>query len=160
MIEQAQPDHYEDIVDTIRIANAPVAGMLTLNQENASGHTAFFTKQRLLADLKKDNRFFVCLKQQQVVGCIALRQADKHVWYINRLATLPDYQHRGIGSKLLGHVIREVAAKKGRLIKIGIIAEHESLKQWYIARGFQAGKTKTFSQLPFRVLYMSYRFSE
>lgn len=156
VINPAQPHQYEDIVAVIQRANAPVANLLGITHINASGHTAFYSKQRLFADLQKGNQFFVCMKETHVCGCIALRQADKHVWYLNRLATIPENQGEGVGTQLLNHSIKLVKSQHGRLIKIGTIAEHKSLTQWYSKRGFIEGKTKQFKHLPFQVLYMSY----
>jgi N-acetylglutamate synthase-like GNAT family acetyltransferase len=160
VISPAQPHQFEDIVAVIQRANAPVAEALRITPENASGHTAFYTKQRLLADLQKGNQFFVFIKESSVCGCIALRQADKHVWYLNRLATIPKNQGEGVGTQLLNHAINLVESNQGQLIKIGTIAEHKSLTQWYCKRGFIEGKTKQFKHLPFQVLYMSYSLND
>jgi N-acetylglutamate synthase-like GNAT family acetyltransferase len=160
VIIQAQPHQFDDIVQVVQRANAVIADSMSFTIENASGHTAFYTKQRLLADLQKGNKFLIFLKDSRVCGCIALRQADKAVWYINRLATLPDYQKEGIGTALLDQAIKEVDKNRGTLIKIGTIADHKSLTQWYSKRGFKEGKTKQFKHLPFQVLYMSYSLNE
>ncbi len=154
---------YEPLIALIRLANKEVAQQLKLTEQNASAHTSFFTKQRLISDLNKQNELFIAEQSDkgieggiEVVGCVALRKADKHVWYMNRLATLPAHQNKGIGAALVRHGIEHVKTNEGTLLRIGIIEEHESLKQWYVKLGFELGAVKQFKRLPFSVLYMSY----
>ena len=43
-------------------------------------------------------------------------------------------------------------------VQIGIIAEHQELHDWYEKLGFEDVESKKFSQLVFRVTFMSYYF--
>jgi N-acetylglutamate synthase-like GNAT family acetyltransferase len=151
---------YNALVNLVRVANGEVALQLGLTEENASGHTSFFTKQRLIKDINKGNEFFVLEhtveSTNELVGCVSMRKADKQVWYMNRLSTLPAYQNNGIGTALVQHCIKLVKQNEGVLLRIGIIEEHESLKQWYVKLGFELGAVKQFNHLPFNVRYMSF----
>lgn len=74
---------------------------------------------------------------------------------MNNLAVLPEYKHIGIGKELVNYAIRYSNNILGEnIIKIGIVEENTSLKEWYKQLGFVNTGTKNFNNLPFAVGFM------
>ena len=89
-------------------------------------------------------------------GCVAFEQPDPDTAYLNRLSVLPNCRHRGGGATLVRFILDFAKTKNIKTVSIGIIAEHEVLKNWYLDLGFIEGDTQKFKHLPFDVKYMRY----
>lgn len=90
----------------------------------------------------------------QRVGFVAVERADDDRWYMERLAVLPEYRHKGIGRTLMDFVFETVRQRGGKKVSIGIINENRVLKKWYIDYGFVETGTRAFSHLPFEVCFL------
>ena len=55
--------------------------------------------------MKNKGHYFVATRNQTVLGTIFSSHDGGYFGYIYKLAVLPEYQHEGIGSALLQHVI-------------------------------------------------------
>ena len=144
------------IAGIVSEANKDVAELFKLNRENSPKHPSFCTDDWVLADLKRGEEYFLFAEDGIAKGCVAFEQADAGTAYLNRLSVLPCYRHNGIGASLVRHVLDYAKSKNIRTVSIGIIAEHEVLKNWYLKLGFIAGDTRKFDHLPFNVQYMRY----
>jgi len=85
---------------------------------------------------------------------VAVEKADHHLYYIEKLAVLPDCRHKGMGKMLVSHALDYIASKGGQKVSIGIIDEQTILKTWYRMLGFTETGTKKFPHLPFTVCFM------
>jgi ribosomal protein S18 acetylase RimI-like enzyme len=88
------------------------------------------------------------------VGFVAVEKANDDVFYMERLAVLPEYRHNGYGRELIGFVTDYVGNNGGKKVSIGIINENRRLKDWYISCGFVETGTRKFEHLPFEVCFM------
>ncbi|MBU0973112.1 MAG: GNAT family N-acetyltransferase [Proteobacteria bacterium] len=155
-IRTASPAEAPRLAKIIRIANQAIARKLGLNQENAPKHPSFCTQDWIAADFDRGERYFVCETAGELVGCVAYGSPETGLAFLNRLAVLPDFQGRGIGERLVSHLITYARAEKKQRISIGIIAANHTLRNWYETLGFVPLETKTFGHLPFDVLFMQY----
>ncbi|RXJ64565.1 GNAT family N-acetyltransferase [Halarcobacter anaerophilus] len=71
---------------------------------------------------------------------------------------LPEFRHHNIGKELVWFIFDYAKRKDIKRLSIGIIAKNTRLKNWYLNLGFKEGDTKTFSYLPFDVLFMNHIF--
>jgi amino-acid N-acetyltransferase len=68
---------------------------------------------RTTKEIKKVlNCFYVCEKDKEIVGCCSLEIYNKKISEIRSLIVHPNYQNRGIGSKLVKACIEEAKRKK------------------------------------------------
>ncbi len=67
---------------------------------------------------------------------------------------MPEYRHKGLGTRLLDYAREQVGEMGGKRISIGIIEENAVLKNWYLAYGFKPTGTRKFEHLPFTVGFM------
>ena len=137
-------------------ANKDVAEQFHLTIENAPRHPSFCTTEWILTDIARGQRYFVCRESGIIRGCVAFEQADAATAFLNRLAVLPAYRRRGIGSALVRHILDHSAEKGIETVSIGIIAEHDRLRNWYLGLGFREAGTRRFDHLPFGVMFMHF----
>ena len=144
------------LVKIIRSSFKDVAENFGLTQENAPRHPSNCTEDWIQKDIERGVTYFIIENQNSPVGCVALEPADPEVFYLERLAVLPNQRRQGFGKALVAHVLSEAKLLGAHRVSIGIIAEHTELKNWYKGMGFVEGESKAFSHLPFRVSFMSY----
>jgi ribosomal protein S18 acetylase RimI-like enzyme len=153
-IKKASPDIFEECAEVIRNSFITVADELNLTKENAPTNPAFIEKDSLYSMHEKKIDMFAIIDEEACIGFVALEKADQGVYYMERLAILPEYRHRGYGKKLLDFAVNHVRERGGTGISIGIINENEVLKNWYLDYGFIEIETKEFQHLPFTVCFM------
>jgi N-acetylglutamate synthase-like GNAT family acetyltransferase len=144
------------LAETIRKSFRDVAESFGLTQENAPHHPSNCTVDWIRKDMGRGVTYFAIENENHVVGCVALERANARVYYLERLAVLPDQRRRGFGKALVNHVLSEAKLLGVHCVSIGIIAKHTEVKDWYKGLGFVEGESKEFPHLPFLVTFMSY----
>ena len=99
-------------------------------------------------------RVFGLFQDGRQIGFVAIEKADDNLYYMEKLAVLPEYRHRGFGKMLMDFVFEYVRGKNGEKVSIGIINKNSTLKTWYKAYGFVEAGTQRFERLPFVVCSM------
>lgn len=144
------------LAQIIAESNRDVAERFGLNKDNCPKHPSLCTEDWVLADFARGERYFILQDEGSAIGCVAYENPSEGLAYLNRLSVLPGHRQRGAGAQLVGHVIDLAQSSGIETISIGIIAENEELKRWYIKLGFIEGETRTFPHLPFTVGYLHY----
>jgi len=143
----------ENSVRVIRYSFRAVAIEFGLNKSNCPTHPSLITLDKLLELMNKAELFGLFLNDRQV-GFVAVEKADGGVYYLDKLAVLPEYRHQGYGQKLVEFVAGYVSEHGGQKVSLGMINESAVLKDWYKELGFVETGTKTFEHLPFTVCFM------
>ena len=139
----------------IRKSFATVAAEQNLTRQKVPGHSAFLTWDKLLELQKKATLFGLFLDGTQV-GFVGVEKADTDgsIYYMDKLAVLPEYRHKGYGRELVNFAVEYVKKQGGSKVSLGMIDSQTVLKQWYISLGFKEMGTKKFEHLPFIVRFM------
>ncbi len=145
------------LASLVRESNKDVAVLFGLNSRNAPKHPSFCKADWILSELERGQEYFLFTEDGLAKGCVAFEQPDENTAYLNRLSVLPEHRRKGIGTRLVNHILGYSKKKRVTLVSIGIIAEHTRLKEWYLKLGFQTGVIQKFEHLPFDVLYMQYK---
>jgi ribosomal protein S18 acetylase RimI-like enzyme len=87
----------ENCARIIRESFFTVAGELGLTPENAPTNPAFITTEKLQEAYEKGIIMFGLFLGEEQAGFFALEAAGEGVYYLERLAVLPGYRHRGWG---------------------------------------------------------------
>lgn len=148
------------LADIICRANEKIAQQFGLTRDNAPNHPSFCTRDWILSDFKRGELYFLYETAGRALGCVAYESAEKNLAYLNRLAVLPDFQGKGIGTKLMAHLFDHARSMGKTVISIGIIAANDRLKNWYETLGFTPLEIKKFEHLPFDVLFMTYHLED
>ena len=156
-IREASERDTGDLNRIIRASFRDVAERFSLTAENCPTHPSFCTAAWLEAAVGKGLRFYILEDGGSGCGCAALEIAGPQVCYLERLAVLPPYRHRGLGERLVRHVLDEARVAGAERVEIGIIAAQAELRDWYLGLGFEETARKSFEHLPFEVTFMSCR---
>ncbi|MFH1850920.1 MAG: GNAT family N-acetyltransferase [Candidatus Neomarinimicrobiota bacterium] len=159
-IRDATPLDLATIAILVSESNKDVAVKFGLNADNCPKHPSFCTDDWIRADLAHGVRYFILEENTKPVACIAYEIPSPGLAYLNRLSVLPPYRNRGIGARLVRHIVQLARTDDIHTISIGIIGEHVDLQRWYIKLGFRNGETKRFPHLPFSVIYMYYTIAD
>jgi N-acetylglutamate synthase-like GNAT family acetyltransferase len=159
-IRPAHTDDVRTVVSLLRRACATVARRFGLTEENCPKSPAFYTEDRVKADLERGVQYYFLEEQGEVCGCVALEKARPDVGYLERLAVLPEHRSKGYGGALVRHVLTQAESMGLKRIGIGIIDEDAPLREWYRRFGFVLTGTKKFDHLPFTVAFMEKELPE
>lgn len=155
MIRHATVDDIDLLTNLVRTAFRDVAERFRLTPENCPKHPSNCEPDWIRTAMEKGVQYFILEENYTPCGCVALEHAKPGVCYLERLAVLPAYRHRGFGKMLVEHVVCEAARQGISRVEIGIIAEQNDLREWYERLGFVGTGEKTFAHLPFRVAFMA-----
>jgi ribosomal protein S18 acetylase RimI-like enzyme len=143
----------ENSVKVIRDSFKTVALEFGLHEGNCPTHPSLITLDKLL-ELDNKAELFGLFQNDQQVGFVAVEKADDSIYYLDKLAVLPDCRHKGYGQKLVEFVMSYGEEHGGQKVSLGMINESTILKDWYKKRGFTEAGTKKFEHLPFVVCFM------
>jgi GNAT superfamily N-acetyltransferase len=146
-----------DSIYVVRQAFATVAEQFSLTVENAPTNPAFIEIRHLQRMREKSIVMIGVFCEDVQVGFVAIERKDTHSFYLERLAVLPQYRHKGYGRKIVEYAAACIANQGGKSIVIGMIDSHTVLKTWYHSLGFQDLEVKHHPHLPFPVCYMEKR---
>jgi len=155
-IVKANIEQAKKIAEIISESNKAVAKRFDITYENNPKHPSFYTAEWVASDFERGEKYFVAEHDGNFIGCVAFESPEPTLAYLNRLSVLPQYRRMGVGEKLVKHLIDYSNLQGVETVSIGIIAKFTELKNWYIKLGFIEGETKTFSHLPFQVMYLSF----
>ena len=146
----------ETAVRILQEANATVAADLSYTIETAPTNPAFIGIEALAEELTHEREFYLLEAERDIVGIVALEKSPKEdaLYFIERLAVLPQFRHKGYGRLLMDYASERAAEKRGRRVSVAIINENTQLKDWYNALGFEETGQKKFDHLPFTVCFM------
>lgn len=145
-------DH--DCVNVIRDSFITVANDFNLTRQSAPTNPAFIEIEALQAMKKKGVDMYGAYINNTLIGFVAIEKSDENLYFMEKLAVLPEYRHNGYGLRLINFVIERVKEEGGKKISIGIINENRVLKDWYIKNGFSETGIKQFPHLPFCVCFL------
>jgi ribosomal protein S18 acetylase RimI-like enzyme len=150
-------DEYEvkASVNVIQKAFKTVADEFSLTKENAPTNAAFIDADNLKQLIRKGGKLFGVLDDKKQIGFVVVEKADNGLYYMEKLAVIPEYRHKGIGTRIIDFVFEYVREHGGDTVSIGIIDENSILKNWYKNYGFLEIRTSKFEHLPFNVCYMA-----
>lgn len=140
--------------DIIRQAFATVAEQFNLTRDNCHTHPSFTTLETLMKLKGRGSRFFGLFDGAAQAGFIAIERSADGLFFIEKLAVVPQYRHRLFGTSLVRFALDHIKKSGGAVASIGIIDEHTVLKQWYEKLGFREVNRKKFDHLPFTVCFM------
>jgi len=145
------------VVEVLNKSHATIAEEFGFTRETNPTNNAFIDNQTLRNQLSKGIELYLLIFDDKPAGCIAIEKSVKEsdTFYIEKVSVIPEYRHRGLGSKILEFAESKIHEKGGKLISISLIDSNTRLKEWYAIHGFIETGTRDFSHLPFRVCFMS-----
>lgn len=152
--EITDDENLSESLEIIRNSFMTVAEEFGLTKENCPTNPAFIGTEKLNEMRESDQGMFGLFHDNKQVGFVAIEKLDDDVYYMMKLAVLPEYRHRGFGRKLMDFVSDYVKGQNGKTLSIVVIDENRKLKAWYSNCGFVETNVKKFEHLPFTVCHM------
>lgn len=153
-IYEVSVNELDQCADVIRRGFGTVAEEFGLTTDNCASNGAFIKTERLLDDKEKGNQMYAIFVDDMIAGFMQLEKKSDDEFILEKLAVLPEYRHRGFGTKLFEHAMKTVREMHGQKILIGIIEENTVLKDWYLANGCTHVGTMKYDRLPFTVGFL------
>jgi ribosomal protein S18 acetylase RimI-like enzyme len=66
-----------------------------------------------------------------IAGCVGYSYHKEKIYFIQRLATLPEYRHLGIGKKLMEFVESKIIEIGGKIAEVHVVDKNILLIEWY-----------------------------
>ncbi len=148
----------DQLTEVIRKSFITVAEEFDITEENAPTNPAFIKKDDFIKRARAKNiKYYGYFEENRLTGCYALEKSLNGIFYLERLAVIPEARHRGIGKKLVLDSFQRIKKRGGSKVSIGVIDQHVVLKEWYKSLGFIEKKRKIIPHLPFDVCFMEYK---
>lgn len=147
-------DELSNSVSVLRDSFGTVASEFNLTRENSRTNAAFIELEDLLKMKENGIYMFGVYKDEVQIGFFSIEKNENDLYYLNKLAVVPDQRHNGYGQQILEFVFEEIKQAGGGKISIGIINKNLVLKNWYIKFGFSETTIKNYPHLPFEVCMM------
>lgn len=104
--------------------------------------TVWHDPEALKAQAMNPEIYFAVAKEEgKVVGLITVRKIDEMAIFMNRLYIHPDYQRRGIGSKLFDSSLQAFPTSK--VVRLEVEEENKKGLSFYLKQGFTEVERKT-----------------
>ena len=139
--------------DVIRAAFGTVAEAFGLTEENCPTNGAFLRDAALFEEAAAGTLFYGAF-EGGLCGVAALRRKGGGLFYLEKLAVLPQARGRGLGRALVEHCAEAARRAGGERLSIGVMYENRALVRWYGRAAFVRVGTRTFLHLPFVVCFM------
>jgi len=155
-LEWASEFHSEIICSIIAESFKKQAQILCLSKEQHPGFVAFDTVERVRRRIKQGDGTAIAYLGKDPVGTItcAVDPVRPEKGYVRRLAVLPRQRGNSIGQLLMDHALKRLKEQKVIFVELSIVAQFDSLREYYQRMGFLCREKKSFPHLPFEVLYM------
>ena len=158
LIREGTEADIDVLVDMIQNAFQDVAERFGLTLQNSPTHPSNCRAEWLLRDMNRGVIFYVLENEGQPTGCVALEKINDEICYLERLAVLPGQRRQGFGEALVKQVLSNARLLDVHRVEIGIIRDHQELRNWYEKLGFEEVESKQFTRLVFRGTFMAYYF--
>ena len=143
------------ITDILNKAFLTVAQQYNFTMENAPTFPAFINSDRIENSLDKGLKMYGYNMNDQIIGCAGFSYYKEDIYFIERLATLPEYRHLGVGKKLMEYVENKIRDIGGKIVEIHIVDKNIVLKEWYKKLKYVEIRIDEIKTLPFNSCVMN-----
>src|ERR1044071_8469400 len=144
------------LADLISRSFVGVAERFAINARNAPSHPSNAKPQWLRDDMGSGVRYLVAQLHGHLVACVGYRQVSPDTIEAQRLAVLPEHRGGRMANQLNRAVLGAAHDLGAARIRISVVADHRSLRRWYVRMGFVETEARRFADLPFEVQYLEY----
>lgn len=130
--------------------------LLRIKKEEYPNFVAFESVDRVQTRIKGGDHVVLASLQGEPIGTVSCKvdSSQTNKGYIKRLAVLPAYRGKDYGGLLMGAAETWLKNNKVTRIELSIVAQFDRLQRYYERLGYIPHERKTFSSLPFEVLFM------
>lgn len=152
-IREVTVERADEVARTLRRGFRDVAERLGFTLERCPSFPAHATGDWIRKEFAAGTRFFAIDADGEMGGCIGCLVKDGLFWMV-RLAVIPERRHSGWGEALLRHGEREALRLNFRRVDIAVVHENRPLCEWYHRLGYVIRETKKYDHLCYTLAYM------
>ena len=143
------------ITDILNKAFMTVARQYNFTKENAPTFPAFINYDRIENSLNNGLKMYGYKNDKQIIGCAGYSFYKNQIYFIERLATLPEFRHFGIGKKLMQFVENKIKGIGGKIAEIHVVDKNIILREWYKKLNYVEIRIDEIKSLPFNSCVMN-----
>ena len=143
------------ITDILNKASLTVAQQFNFTKENAPTFPAFINYERIQKYLDKGLIMYGYKINELIVACAGYSYYREDIYFIERLSTLPEYRHSGIGKRLMEYVENKIKDTGGKIAEIHVVDKNMLLREWYKKLGYIEIRIDEIEKLPFNSCVMN-----
>ena len=143
------------ITNILNKAFMTIAQQFNFTKENAPRFPAFINQEVIENNLNNGLKMYGYNIDGQIVGCVGYSYYKDQMYFIERLATLPEYRHLGIGKKLMVFVENKIVEIGGKIVEIHVVDINEILIEWYKKLNYIKVRIDEIKTLPFNSYVMN-----
>jgi len=140
-----------------------VALQFNLTKENVPRFPAFIAPDIIENQLNNGLKMYGYKEKDKIIGCVGYSYYKDQIYIIERLATLPEYRHLGIGKKLIDAMEKKIIESGGKIAEIHVVDINLKLVEWYKKLGYSEIRVDILSdgqkKLPFNSCVMNKNLS-
>ena len=147
------------ITDILNKAFMTVALQFNFTKETVERFPAFMKSDIIDNQLKNGLKMYGYKEDNKIVGCVGYSLFNDKIYMIERLGTLPEYRHKGIGRKLMEFIENKIRKNGGEIAEIHVVDINEVLIEWYKNKNYKQIRTDKLydweRKLPFNSCVMN-----
>ncbi|MDR0301512.1 MAG: GNAT family N-acetyltransferase [Treponema sp.] len=143
------------ITEILNRAFMTVAKQYNFTKENAPTFPAFINSDRIDASLNNGLKMYGYKTNNQIIGCVGYSYYKDQIYFIERLATLPEYRHSGIGKSLMEYAEDRIKDIGGKIAEIHVVDKNATLREWYKKLYYVEMRIEEIKTLPFNSCVMN-----
>jgi diamine N-acetyltransferase len=96
---------------------------------------------------KQKHEFFIALEDEQAVGFASISpkfKISESIYRLNKIYVLPEMQHKGIGQKLMAHIISLIKPRGAAILELNVNRNNKAMN-FYERLGFKITKEEDLS---------------
>ena len=147
------------ITDILNKAFMTVALQFNFTKETVERFPAFMKSDIIENQLKNGLKMYGYKEDNKIVSCAGYSSYNDKIYMIERLGTLPEYRHKGIGKKLMEFVENKIRENSGEIAEIHVVDINITLVEWYKNMNYKQIRTDKLydgeRKLPFNSCVMN-----
>jgi len=147
------------ITDILNKAFMTVALQFNFTKETVERFPAFMKPDIIENQLKNGLKMYGYKEDNKIVGCVGYSFYKDKIYMIERLGTLPEYRHKGIGKKLMAFIENKIRENGVEIAEIHVIDINIILVNWYKNMNYKQIRTDKLydgeRKLPFNSCVMN-----
>jgi ribosomal protein S18 acetylase RimI-like enzyme len=119
------------ITDILNKSFMTVALEFNFTKETAGRFAAFIGSDIIEDQLKNGLKMYGYNIDNKIIACVGYSFIKGETYFIERLATLPEYRHMGIGRKIMEFIENKIKENGGKIAEIEVVDLNKRLIEWY-----------------------------
>lgn len=130
-IVQAKADEYIFVYNNIKKCADEMA------KQGLEHWIPYYSKEKIEEDIKKNKVYLVKVEEKIVGSFILTLDKEKKTIYLGKLAIIPEYEGKGIGSKCLRFIEQYVKENDINLIELDVYEKSTNAIKFYEKNGYK-----------------------